>query len=57
VLAKHTPPRLFVPELKAERGQPTLDQVHWMTLLTANGVYSEVWRPSDRDMIAELLQR
>ena len=56
-LAMVRPPRLVFAELKSERGQTTSHQERWLALLGAcPGVETYLWRPSDREHIAEVLR-
>jgi hypothetical protein len=54
VLAR-SPELLFV-ELKTDKGRVTPAQRDWLTLLTACGVETHVWRPRDFDEIHERLK-
>ena len=51
------PPRLVLAELKAERGQVSEAQDHWLTLLAECGVEVHVWRPSDLPAVRDALAR
>lgn len=51
------PPRLIFAELKRDRGQTTIHQDEWAQLLAGcPGVEYYLWRPSDLDAIALVLQ-
>lgn len=47
--------RLIFAELKAETGQPTPDQLMWLTALAATGAEVALWRPSDEPAVERVL--
>jgi hypothetical protein len=57
----HPPPakgkhaRLIVVECKAGDNKPTPEQVEWLAAFGAAGIPAYVWRPSDMDLIVEIL--
>jgi hypothetical protein len=50
-------PRFIVAEVKAEDGRVTRDQWGWLDALSACGIETYVWRPSDRPTIERLLAK
>lgn len=49
------PPELLIVELKSERGKVSAAQQNWLDALSACGVETGVWRPSDeRSVFARL---
>jgi VRR-NUC domain len=51
------PPRIIVAELKSERGQLSIAQMHWLEAFrktTWPEVY--VWRPADLDLVEQCLR-
>lgn len=51
------PPRMILAELKADRGQPTVDQAQWLELLgQVPGIEVHLWRPADLDEIVAVLR-
>jgi hypothetical protein len=48
--------RIIFVELKAEKGKPTPEQVSWLTALTAAGGEVYLWRPTDLEEAAAVLQ-
>jgi hypothetical protein len=48
--------RLIFAELKSERGAPTPAQKGWLEALKQTSAEVYLWRPSDFDMIVELLR-
>lgn len=49
--------RLVMAELKTETGRVSPEQQQWLALLTAAGVETYLWRPSDLDDVLEVLKR
>jgi len=57
-LALVRPPRLILAELKTDKGKLRPSQERWLALLSqCPGVEVYVWRPSDLEHVAEVLQR
>lgn len=42
-------------ELKTETGQPTDEQLEWLSILRAAGFVTYVWRPRDRETVLRVL--
>lgn len=51
------PPELLIVELKSERGKVTQAQERWLADLSACGVETSVWRPSNFDAVCTRLAR
>ena len=49
--------RLVMAELKTDTGRVSNDQQKWLALLTAAGVETYLWRPSDFDEVLAVLKR
>src|SRR5687767_12429011 len=53
--AKPAPGRVLYVELKSERGRLSPEQTFWLKTLAAAGAETYVWRPSDREIVLQLL--
>lgn len=51
------PPELIIVELKTDKGKVTAAQQDWLDQLTAAGVETHVWRPSDWTDVEARLKR
>lgn len=51
------PPELVIAELKSESGKVTVSQQAYIEGLTACGIETHVWRPSDQQAVIDRLRR
>lgn len=51
------PPEILFVELKGEKTRVTVEQKQWLAALTACGLETHLWRPSDFDELHERLAR
>lgn len=49
------PPRVIFAELKAEKGRTSESQQTWLAALMECNVETYLWRPSDSDVISQVL--
>lgn len=49
--------RLVMAELKTQTGRVSAAQEKWLLMLTNAGVETYVWRPSDIDLVLDVLRR
>jgi len=57
VLCNPEQKRIIYAELKSEKGKPTEKQVEWLNALDACGQEVYLWRPSNFEVIVEILNQ